>query len=219
MRWIFFVLVFVSFAAAAERRVLEPWEQEEYAAVGRITSPYPGGSGTGTLIAQDTVLTAAHLFFDDGVLRGAPERFTFSVGASLAERCAVRSVHRLAAIDAALLRVRCEGRVAAPAWRCGAAQASGAALLVGFHADVAAGTARRIERCRYRRLPSALLLASCDARAMASGAPLFVLDGGQPLLAAVVRGVGMPADALGVPDWRRRYLVASTLPGNGLAGC
>ncbi len=198
------VLVCLSVASVDERRTLRVEEIDRYSGVGRIVSSAPAGTGSGALISNDLVVTSAHLFFDtQNALKATLDSYRFE--RSRSSICMVLEVRRLANADLAFVRVRCPTGYF-KRYVLGVPKDGEVVRQVGFHGDRDGGRTKLIQACRLRY--GSPWVSGCESYAMASGSPVFSSSGD---IVGVVRGVGVPKDAQGLPIWWQRYTVVEPI--------
>ncbi|PYE83825.1 trypsin-like serine peptidase [Pseudoroseicyclus aestuarii] len=158
---------------------------------------------TGSLIARDVVLTAAHCLYDrDSGARVAPERITFRAGlrdgAALAERSAVVAVHppryvfggagatRASPYDLALLKLSAPVGIEVQPFAVMRGAATGDSVGIVSYARGRSEAASLQEVCAVLGREEELVVLSCEVDFGASGAPVFRLDGETPRLVSIV---------------------------------
>lgn len=196
-----------AFEVMDRRGALLGWE-----AVGRLDTG--AGFCTGTLIARDIVLTAAHCLYDDRGRPIAAERMRFRAGYHRGKSIADRKVLRweaaagyrdggsaelngtMIANDAALLRLD-RDIVAAEADPFAVHQGpvQGSSVSVVSYGEGREDVLSRERRCavtgRYR---GGILAFDCDVTFGSSGAPVFVRDNGRLRILSVISGMGRDKD-------------------------
>lgn len=181
-------------------------ETRGWEAVGRIDSP--SGFCTGTLIASDMVLTAAHCVYAQNGARYAPERIVFRAGYTHGKAVAERRVRRIAVpsaysqsaspyinsrnmpYDVALLRLdRPILSATADPFRIHADPISGEAVSLLSYGRGRAEALTREARCAVTgRYSGGIVGFDCDATFGSSGAPVFVRYGTRFRIASIVSG-------------------------------
>ncbi|MEZ5779009.1 MAG: trypsin-like serine protease [Paracoccaceae bacterium] len=201
------VMACLSLGAAAQESALERLSTSDatrgWEAVGRINI---GDSGfcTGTLIANDLVLTAAHCLYDpDTYAPLPPESFQFLAGWRNGRAAAYRGVRRAVphpdyfyegrdrmdrvAYDLALLELDQPIRLPSihPFAIGGDPQAGDAVGVVSYALDRAEAPSLQ-ETCHVLGRQPGILVMTCDVDSGSSGAPIFTLQDGRPTIVSVV---------------------------------
>lgn len=222
MRWMFSLmamagLVAVALPAAAlefdRLRMLTSAEHVPWRGVGRVNvaTSYATSMCTGTLIAEDLVLTAAHcvinprtgtayqpgaVHFVAGWRRGQ------KVGASRAAAITVHPDYRLAAqldagqigADLALIRLADPiPRAKAPFFGIAPAPRPGTPLtLISYRQDRPHALTRQ-KGCKIIGMRDGVMALGCNVTFGVSGSPVFMSSGGEMRLVAVVSAMGSDA--------------------------
>lgn len=175
----------------------------QWQAVGRLDL---GGRGfcTGTLVARDLVVTAAHCLYDrDTGARLDPARIAFRAGLRDGRAMAERGVARAVAhpdyvyhADAAARRVRhdvalleLDRPVDTPRLRLfatGEAPGMGETIGLVSYARGRAEAASLQNACTVLARQQGMLVMSCDVDFGSSGAPVFSLKGARPRIVSVI---------------------------------
>ena len=228
------------FASAQEdvplRRLLGADEAKAWQAVGRINME-GAGFCTGALIAPDLVLTAAHCMYFKRTGKPIPaNKIHFLAGWrkgwAAAHRKASRVVihadydygdaNRLGRVASDLALIELEnpirGSVVEP-FEPHQQPRPGDDVMVVSYAQERSEVPSLQERCEMLGRQSAVLVLSCDVNYGASGAPIFVMQDGEPKIASVVsamaewneRDVALGV-SLGLPLQRLKKQLADTDP-------
>lgn len=202
-----FCIFFASVATAEEdaplRRLLGADEARAWQAVGRINME-GAGFCTGALIAPDLVLTAAHCMYFKKTGRPIPaNKIHFLAGWRKGWAAAHRKASRVVihedydygdanrldrvASDLALIELDnpIRGSVVTP-FQPHERPRPGDNVMVVSYAQERAEAPSLQERCEMLGRQSAVLVLSCDVNYGASGAPIFVVQDGEPKIASVV---------------------------------
>lgn len=192
------------------RRMLNAEEHTAWRGVGRvnIATTTMLSMCTGTLIAEDLVLTAAHCVMDP--LTGKPYRPSavhFVAGWRLGQKVAARIAKRIAVhpdywlsenpepeqIAADLALIRLDGpipREQAPPFEVAPAPADGTPLtLISYRRDRPHALTRQ-QGCEVLEVEGPVMALGCDVTFGASGSPLFADEDGRPRIVAVVSAKG-----------------------------
>ena len=191
------------------RRMLSAEESVPWRGVGRvnIASFDERGMCTGTLVARDLVLTAAHCLISPRTGEPFPSgnihfvagwRLGMKVASSRAESIAVHPAYEAGApasigqIGADLAMIRLRKPIPddkAPAFPVAPAPGTGEALtMISYRRDRAHALTRQ-DDCDIRGAAEGVLALGCDVTFGASGSPLFAVIGGERRLIAVVSGM------------------------------
>ena len=184
----------------------------EWRAVGRVNvaGARDRSQCTGTLIAPDVVLTAAHCLVHPGTGQTWPEGNVHFVagwysgemaGHARAAALAIAPGYRAGALesDIALIRLREPlAAGAAPPFAVAAPPDPGAAVtLVSYRRDRAHAPSLQGD-CRYLALDGPLMLLDCPVTYGASGAPVFAGTGGERRVVGVLSAMGGGGRAVAV---------------------
>lgn len=196
----------VSVHANGLQRLLTADQARDWQAVGRLNLA-GRGTCTGTLIAPDQVLTAAHCVFEPRTKRlYKPHEITFLTGWRLGRASAYRKARRvvvhkdysntlhdgktnrdIVATDLALIELdHAVDRNAAVPFGIQRQPRVGADLTVVSYAKNRNEAPSLEEGCRVLRRDMRVIMASCNVDFGASGSPIFVRDGGEVKIASVV---------------------------------
>ena len=211
MRWFFFLFVAISFVTPLQagnlQKLLTADQARAWQAVGRLNMANRG-TCTGTLIAPDQVLTAAHCVFDPDTKRAyKPADITFLTGWRLGRASAYRNARRvvvhknyqntlfggktnrdIVATDIALVELdRPVDFNAARPFEIQKQPQIGSDLTVVSYARGRNEAPSLEEGCRVLRRDRRVIMASCNVDFGASGSPIFVREkNGQVKVASVV---------------------------------
>lgn len=207
-RLLFSVFLLLATQAHAEddaplRRLLGADEAEAWQAVGRINME-GAGFCTGALIAPDLVLTAAHCMYFKRTGKPIPaSKIHFLAGWRKGWAAAHRKASRVVihedydygdanrldrvATDLALIELDnpIRGSVVTP-FEPHERPRPGDDVMVVSYAQERAEAPSLQERCEMLGRQSAVLVLSCDVNYGASGAPIFVVQDGEPRIASVI---------------------------------
>ncbi len=188
----------------SDERALTAAEQQDWLAIGQIT--YGGAVGaaicTGTLVAADLVLTAAHCVSHDGVPMPAGD-IQFAAGWRAGKNAAIRygeeiilaglsdDKPRALAQDVALivLDVPIDGDVVQPLALAAPNASTDNYSLIGYRRDVP-DVIRRNDACDLKGKQGAVLLLRCRVVSGNSGAPVLLQRNGEWQIAAVMAAQG-----------------------------
>ena len=199
-------------SATAETSGLEPLTRRDqllgWEAVGRIDMDR-GSFCTGTLVAPDLVLTAAHCVMDDQGKPIDPSAMTFQAGYAEGVAIARASVLRTVADpgydptspvsaenvrhDVALLQLAQPIPAAVAAPYSVAEPGKGQAVSVVSYADGRAEMLSWQRECAVLERGEGLIATNCDVTFGASGAPVFDRTGARPRIVAII-SAGGPTD-------------------------
>jgi len=206
----FLSLLLVLFASVAHadddaplRRLLGADEAEAWQAVGRINME-GAGFCTGALIAPNLVLTAAHCMYFKRTGKPIPaDKIHFLAGWRKGWAAAHRKASRVVvhedydygdanrldrvAADIALIELESPIRTSViTPFEPHKRPSPGDSVMVVSYAQERSEVPSLQERCEMLGRQSAVLVLSCDVNYGASGAPIFVVQDGEPKIASVV---------------------------------
>ncbi|MBO9411846.1 MULTISPECIES: trypsin-like serine protease [unclassified Ruegeria] len=203
----FIGLATASFAQSAKRKLTDRDDLYGWEAVGRLDIGNRGFC-TGTLIAQDIVLTAAHCALDRGTGQlYAPGQLTFRAGLSDGEALAERKVEQIAIhpdytkhgglsaeavrIDVALMRLDqpIPYSVANP-FALHSGRVLGNEVSLASYGRGRSEAITRERSCRILRRHQGLITFNCDITFGSSGSALLARSGSRWQILSVVSAVG-----------------------------
>ncbi|MEQ9693120.1 trypsin-like serine protease [Shimia sp. SDUM112013] len=208
-----------SLKALRSRGDLLGWE-----AIGRVDMAGHGFC-TGSLIAQDLVLTAAHCMFDETGRQIAPERVIFRAGNVSGDALSVRKVNRIV-VDSGYVPVsgsEIDGdrmrhdlallRLASPIFaseadpfRIHATPEQGEVVSVLSYGKGRSENLSWQKDCRVLKRGAGLMSFDCDVTFGSSGAPVFVRYGTRMRILSVISAMGQD------PQTGRQIALGMTLP-------
>lgn len=188
-------------AAAVERRMTSPEEQAAWGAVGRLNVTGQGYC-TATLVAADIVLTAAHCVMNrrtGRLVRPEDLHFLpgFRIGSYLGHgrgaRIVVMPGYNLARktvhLDLALVKLRDPMPPGVPIARVDVGVDRGFAFtLLSYGLDRSQLLSAQ-DGCQFEKRQGSLILTTCEGLPGISGAPVFQMVDGRPVLVAVASSI------------------------------
>lgn len=213
-------LIYSTASLAQDQRPLTPEEQQDWLAIGLVffgASP-EGAVCTGTLVAPDLVLTAAHCVGDGNATAG----LTFAAGWRQDQAVAVRMARavvraevakdadRTLANDLALIVLDREIAVTliAPLSLLPADRLAETYSFIGYRRDMP-GVIARTDDCALQGVEVAVLRVGCTAVSGNSGAPLLVWHAGLWQVAAVMVATAGPQSLAAIPREELRTRIAA----------